>query len=230
MSCMASDCNAIAHLKRSGQAQDGAVSASRTGHRINRILGTAPYPTQLNTELIEVDSHADAGIEHVMDGPARINIFAAVAQDTGVSQRGEHDRAAVARHLLRRRRLRAVRKVTRCVIEPPAEILVCDAPVHFRIAIAARAGKGGIICANFRAQSGSKAPDIPAESNRLQLSTRAVKLNGRGKSTGVPAPGIIVNGTDLRSRLVVTQRNPAKPVVRNQGQASRDLGADVGSN
>ena len=86
MSCMASDFNAIAHLKRPGQAQDGAVSASRTGHWINRILGTAPYPIQLDTELIEIDSHADPGIEHVMDGPARINIFAAVAQDTSVSQ------------------------------------------------------------------------------------------------------------------------------------------------
>jgi hypothetical protein len=73
-------------LERSEQTQHGAVSASRTGHRISRVRRPAPYPIHLDTELIEIDSHAKPGIEHMMDGPARIKIFAAVAQDTGVSQ------------------------------------------------------------------------------------------------------------------------------------------------
>src|SRR2546430_16008088 len=102
---------------------------------------------------------------------------------------------------------------------------------HSGRASPAGAEKGEIPRAHVRAQPRSKAPDIPAESNHLQLSTRRVgKLNRRGKCAGVPAPGIIVNGTELRSGVVVTQRNTSKPVIGDQGQATRDLGGDVGGN
>src|SRR5205814_7553744 len=136
-------------LKRSGQAQHGAVSTSCTGHRISGIGGTAPYPIELDTELIEIDSHAEPGIEHVMDRPARIEMFATVAQDTRVSQQANTIEQGLRAVYFAVNGIRVVHKVTWRVIQSPTEILVCDAPVHFRIAIATGAGKGGIIRTNF---------------------------------------------------------------------------------
>ncbi len=116
-----------------------------------------------------------------------------------------------------RERMRAVRfeveragvlsEIVGRVVEPPADVLGCDADVHLGIVVVTRpAGKKGVVGPRFPGQTVRRAPGVAGEGDGLQLAARVDdEFHRRAEDAGIPAFGRVVCGAELRGRLVFAE-------------------------
>ena len=83
--------------------------------------------------------------------------------------------------------------------------------------------------APFPAQPRRQALGIAGVRDQLQLSIcRIDQLDGGCECAAVPPRCVVIRNGKLRGRPVVAQRDAAKPVIRKQACAARELGENVG--